>query len=343
MKESRVFDLLCIRSYDFVMWWFDLDFILFDFVFDFILCVTFIFIFIIGFFIRIIFSFVFVILFIINIVKIMLTVVYSSLIFIYIDILFKFVCFFFCFSLTCILRFCETLCIVFIFVFFDFISFSLFTIGLTNWDSIQICGFCTFLFILFYFIIKFNYSFLFFIIRCLFVIISDFLYLQFDLHVGIYQIDYFRFDFMMFALYFNSVLLCFGTSFFHFLVVLNQSFLLLFSVIILFFSFQFNILPVNIFCKTHFVAIFCYFRNITSNYLSIIKFFKFIFNDLFFLFFFILLVFIVSFFGFFVKDFVFLSIFYDMMIVQGVIISTFPIHTFYLYLHYVTLLHTLYI
>lgn len=53
----RIFDLILCRLWDFVMWWFDLDFLLFDFNFDFILCISFIFLFLLHFFLKLIFSF----------------------------------------------------------------------------------------------------------------------------------------------------------------------------------------------------------------------------------------------------------------------------------------------
>lgn len=53
----RIFDLLSFRLWDFVLWWFDLDFLIFDFNFDFILCISFLFIFLIHFFLKLLFSF----------------------------------------------------------------------------------------------------------------------------------------------------------------------------------------------------------------------------------------------------------------------------------------------
>ena len=53
----RIFDLLSYRMWDFVLWWFDLDFLIFDFNFDFIMCLSFIFIFLIHFFLKLVFSF----------------------------------------------------------------------------------------------------------------------------------------------------------------------------------------------------------------------------------------------------------------------------------------------
>lgn len=53
----RIFDLILYRIWDFILWWFDLDFILFDFNFDFVLCLSFLFIFLIHFFIKLVFSF----------------------------------------------------------------------------------------------------------------------------------------------------------------------------------------------------------------------------------------------------------------------------------------------
>lgn len=53
----RIFDLISCRLWDFILWWFDLDFLLFDFNFDFILCLSFIFIFLIHFFFKLLFSF----------------------------------------------------------------------------------------------------------------------------------------------------------------------------------------------------------------------------------------------------------------------------------------------
>jgi len=54
----RIFDLMSYRVWDFVMWWFDLDFLLFDFNFDFIMCLSFIFLFLIHFFLKLVFSFI---------------------------------------------------------------------------------------------------------------------------------------------------------------------------------------------------------------------------------------------------------------------------------------------
>lgn len=53
----RIFDLVSFRMWDFVLWWFDLDFLIFDFNFDFILCISFLFIFLIHFFLKLLFSF----------------------------------------------------------------------------------------------------------------------------------------------------------------------------------------------------------------------------------------------------------------------------------------------
>lgn len=310
---SRVFDLICIRSYDFIMWWFDLDFILFDFIFDVLSCITFIFVFIIGFFIRIMFSFIFVLLLNNNIAFLSNVLLVGFCILLFIFIIYNFICYFFTFGVAYLIFFFEFLLLAFKLIVFDFISFSSHVWLMFGVFKMFFTIFCSYLFSLFYFIIVFLFCFIFFIIRCLFTIIYDYLFFNFDIHLNSHNISILHIDFNELYILTSNYIFNISLSFFSFFFICSILFILSFYLVSIFFTYNLASFGVQaiLLCTCYWVYI-NYSRVFSPLLSALLVFFKYVYNELFFIFTFILIIFVTSFFGFMVKDFVFLNIFFDL-------------------------------
>jgi len=326
---SRIFDLLCVRSYDFILWWFDIDFILYDFVFDYIVCITLIFAFVIGFFLRIFYSFIFVILFMCFWAQYQSTLLYTGFNMIFISIFYNFVCFFFAFGISYILNYIEFFTFTSLFIFTDFVSFSQNTTLFTGSTAPFSVFFCSYLFCLFYFVVYFIFCFVFFVIRCLFSISFDIATTNFDLQCSILSIDIKYFDFLCFLLVYLGYLFANQQGFFSFIFILSFTFLIIFFILSIFFAFSFlcqNHSLIKL-CTINFWYFLIYARSFTIMYPSNLRFFKNVYSDIFFIFLFLLIIFVVSFFGFFIKDFLFLTVFFELFL-DIICYDTKPIQAF---------------
>lgn len=228
-------------------------------------------------------------------------------------IFYNFICFFFSFGISFIMFFIEFFYFLIFFIFFDFTSFSShLNILIGNHHTFQI-SFCSYLFCLFYFVILFIFCFVFFVIRCFFVISTDFIFQNFDIHYSILMLDVALVDYITFIILYLGFICGFVIGLFSFLFTLSLPFLAVYFLLAIYYAYSFSSATQN-------VNLFHYSYWLTLNYNrtfvhlsdSSLHFFKYIYCDVFFVFVFLLVLFLVSYFGFFIKDFVFLTIFFEM-------------------------------
>ena len=305
---SRVFDLLCIRSYDFILWWFDIDYILFDFIFDMLVSITFIFVFIIGFFIRIMFSFIFVIIVINNAVSLNAAQFCTNCIFIFIFSIYSFISFFVNTGILTLLFFYEFILFNLAFIFNDFSSKSSHLVWF-NAQSVNFCiFFCSFVFCLFYFILLFLFAFIFFIIRSLYTICFDFIFNNFDLQFSINCCDIINIKFSTLCVLSFSCIFTTTLNIFNFFSLVGYLFLTCFFLVAIVFTYSLLYsLKHGLLISNLYWYLFCNSLNFSQIYNTLLIFFKYAFNEIFFVYNFSTIVFIISFFGIMIKDFVFLT------------------------------------
>lgn len=304
---SRVFDLICIRSFDFIVWWFDIDFILFDFIFDVLASITFILIFIIGFFIRLLFSFIFVLLIINSLNFITMSHLVTIYVIVFISALYNFINYIFSIGIILTLYYFETIQTGIYLISIETISISNNVNQLFGLCSKFWINYCSFIFCLFNFVIQFFFAFIFFIMRSLFVIILDFFFSNFDIQfllqgVKFIYIDFITLNIIPFNFIWSSNISLFSFYFFCNIVYIVCYFLItcLYNYNILNFGFTnwitkvfYNLVAIN--------------KQNSNLILSILIFFKFLFNEIFFIFSFVIIIFVSSLFGFIVKDYMFIS------------------------------------
>lgn len=143
----RIFDLLSYRTWDFVLWWFDLDFVVFDFNFDFIMCISFIFIFLIHFFLKLLFSF------IVNYVLINSILIIDHIKLLLCTTIINFITFFFVTGILICILLLEVFSSVSTICFQDFIGF--FEVSITQLTSFTKTALrITHIYIMFYYILN---------------------------------------------------------------------------------------------------------------------------------------------------------------------------------------------
>lgn len=293
-----------------MIWWFDLDILLFDFIFDFILCITYLFIFVINFFVRLFFSFVFVVLFLNQFCFLAMSLLYVRYILYFVLILYSFVCFFFASGIAFVLLGIEFFAFTVNLLYLDFLTFSS-DLNLHQGPA-PVPIFCNFLFCLYYFLIVLIWTFLFFVIRCLFVLNYDVFCMVSDKSMSILALNLIHLDFLYFCILFLGFIFCFVSGLFSFLWILNLNFLVLYFMINIFFGFLFvNSCKWALLINSTFMLLLMYCRVLYASHLSILYLFRFIWFDAFFVFIFVFVLLVICFFGFFVKDFLFLSIYFD--------------------------------
>jgi hypothetical protein len=293
------------------MWWFDIDYVLFDFIFDSFVCISYVFTFVIGFFFRLLFSFIFSILCIGNLFFMKLTFLHNFFYNVLCLVLYCFIQSFFTFNFFILVFLIEFIYLNYLIVFTDLTSISCLSFTCSLYTNLVCCYSCNFVFSLFYFNLIILFSFIFFLLRCLFSILFDYLFFNFDFFFSGNFLNLTKINFN--GLYFLHcmVIIRFMVCFF-FLGVLSVCCSFLVS---LYFSMMFLIGKYDFLCiKFIWWSIISYIKSCSCYFSSVILFFKFNFNDIFFFYVFIFVIFICSFFGIIVKDFVFLSLFFDIFI-----------------------------
>lgn len=230
----RIFDLVSYRLWDFIIWWFDIDFVLYDFNFDFILCLSYLFLFLIHFFLKLIFSFLYNFIQIhINFKNIMIIVYFTQYILIY------FLSYLLIIGVHNLLLYIELIRRIDNLIFNDFISFTynnnIIVNSNTQFRSIKLINFN---FILFYFVIQIIYYLFMLIIRfffscgytyCIFTdIIYNFIYIY---RINVEGLIH------LFLIESGYVFLQFESLQFN-LSILNINTLFLFSMVIIFYMYS---------------------------------------------------------------------------------------------------------
>lgn len=312
---SRVFDLLCVRSYDFILWWFDMDFILYDFVLDFVLCVSVVFVFVLSFFIRVFLSFYCVTLVVSNQIKFFL----HGVCFCFAYFLFTFIGFMFSMGILWVLYLVEIcfwlLCVMFI----DFVSYSSVVCFFPSVPFVVSVIYCGFLFILFYFILLYFFSFVFFIVRCLFIVVCMYMAMNADICVSIVGWYNSYFDFIVYIIMYFTYVYCYMLGYFSYVLVLSFNFMVVYYSVVVFFSYMFLLAKAVTYCvNSVFWVIFKYTRVCDICVECAVLFYKIMGVDIYFLYILTMVLLFISYFSFFVKDFVVVTFYFDILI-SGII------------------------
>lgn len=294
----RIFDLIMFRLWDFVLWWFDLDFILFDFNFDFILCLSFLFIFLIHFFIKVIFSFLsnyIVFNTIINIFERAL----KGIIFL------GFITFFFISSLLFCTKALELYFMTRRLCFIDFIGFH--ELSKNNIYCIEYTTTVSYFFMLFYFTLTII-NYILFILTRFFFSKSYCINLNVDYVVSITAIDI-KYINIMTALIITSKINTSGMLYFLYAYTLTTklNIILINSLISIFYAYKNKMFTVeNNIVLNNFKKTTRYLYNMNICYSIIV--YKNIFSNVTLLFIVNYIIFTINFFGTFIKDFIHINI-----------------------------------
>jgi hypothetical protein len=290
----RIFDLISCRMWDFILWWFDLDFLLFDFNFDFILCLSFIFIFLIHFFFKLLFSFL--INFIVvnkafNVYKIFITFLVQSIIYFLTYILLVGV--FYMFQILEIYIYLNIIC------FSDFTSFSD-VLCIQNKTSNITSKQLTYIYIMFYYVLM--------ILTKFYLLLFRHFYTQTYTHqtyvdqiVTNKSIDITSVSILPLYVLDNNHLYNTSCNIYSYLILLNINTLLLQNMTCIFYMFLiFNYVHKSV-IYLQVLKISKYLYQLNSNY--ILLFHKNIFSNILFIYLFIYIIFLINFLGVFIKDF----------------------------------------